>query len=81
MEVELESFATQEISLVLGAEESLMDCKNTAYKFSKITNCKQELTKCKNWWKDILRKITSLYSTRIYKYTFKWMGKLSNIGK
>lgn len=81
VEVELESFATQEISLVLGAEESLMDCKNTAYKFSKITNCKQELTKCKNWWKDILRKITSLYSTRIYKYTFKWMGKLSNIGK
>lgn len=81
VEVELESFATQEISLVLGAEESLMDCKNTAYKFSKITNCKQELTKCKNWWKDILRKITSLYSTRIYKYTFKRMGKLSNIGK
>jgi len=81
VEIELESYASQEISIVLGAEESLMDCKNTAYKFSKITNCKQELNRCKNWWKDILRKITSLYSTRICKYSSKWMDKLSNFGK
>ena len=81
VEIELESYASQEISIVLGAEESLMDCKNTAYKFSKITNCKQELTRCKNWWKDILRKITSLYSTRICKYSSKWLDKLSNFGK
>ncbi len=81
VEIELESYASQEISIVLGAEENLMDCKNTAYKFSKITNCKQELTRCKNWWKDILRKIASLYSTRICKYSSKWLGKLSNFSK
>ena len=81
VEIELESYASQEISIILGAEENLMDCKNTAYKFSKITNCKQELTKCKNWWKDILRKIASLYATGICKYSFKRMGKLSNFGK
>jgi len=81
VEIELESYASQEISIVLGAEESLMDCKNTAYKFSKITNCKQELTRCKNWWKDILRKAASLYSTRICKYSSKWLDKLSNFGK
>ena len=81
VEIELESYASQEISIVLGAEESLMDCKNTAYKFSKITNCKQELNRCKNWWKDILRKATSLYSTRICKHSFKWLDKLSNFGK
>lgn len=81
VEIELESYASQEISIVLGAEESLMDCKNTAYKFSKITNCKQELNRCKNWWKDILRKAASLYSTRICKHSFKWLDKLSNFGK
>lgn len=71
VEIELESYATQEISLILGAESNLMDCKNTAYKFSKISNCKQELNRCKKYWKDILRKATSIYTTRIYKHIVK----------
>lgn len=65
IEIELESFASKEIALVLGAEETIMDCKNTAYKYSKIGNCKQELNYCKNHWKEVLRKASSLYTTRV----------------
>ena len=65
IEVELESYANKEISLILGAEDKLIDCKNKAYKYSKISNCKQELTINKNYWKELLRKDTSLYSIRI----------------
>lgn len=63
IEIELENYGTKEISIVLGAEENIIDCKNTAYKFSKITNCKQELTKCKNYWRELLRKASGLYTT------------------
>ena len=63
IEVELESYASKEISLILGAEENLMDCKNTAYKYNKLSNCKQELIRCKNYWKELLRKITSIYTS------------------
>ena len=42
-----------------------LDGKNIAYKYSKIQNCKQELDKVKNFWKMLLRKITSIYTIRI----------------
>jgi cellobiose phosphorylase len=35
VEVELESFEEKEISLLLGSENSVLDCKNNAYKYSK----------------------------------------------
>ena len=57
VEVEIESFSSKEISFVLGADENLIDCKNTAYKYSKLNNCKQELVLVKNSWKDILGKL------------------------
>ena len=66
VETELESYASKEISLILGAEDTILDCKNTAYKYNKISNCKQELVANKNYWKDLLRKAASLYSSRIY---------------
>ena len=66
VEIELESYAKKEVSLILGAEENLIDCKNIAYKYSKIANCKQELNVIKNEWKNLLRKITSIYSIRVY---------------
>lgn len=54
VEVELESFSEKEISILLGAEESILDSKNMAYKYSKIQNCKEELNIVKKYWEDIL---------------------------
>ncbi len=63
IEIELESYASKEVSIILGAEDNKIDCKNIAYKYQKISNCKQELIATKNYWKDLLRRITNLYST------------------
>ena len=57
IEVEIESFANKEISIILGAEDKTIDCKNIAYKYSKIANCKQELENIKNYWKDRLGRL------------------------
>jgi cellobiose phosphorylase len=57
VEIELESFAQKEISIILGAEGDNIDCKNVAYKYSKISNCKQELEKIKNFWKELLGRV------------------------
>ena len=68
IQVELESYASKEISFVLGADESLIDCKNISYKYSKISNCKQELLSNKNNWREILGRLqvyTPLESTNI----------------
>ena len=68
IEVEIESFSNKEISFVLGAEETIIDCKNIAYKYSKLQNCKQELERVKNYWKELLGKLqiyTPLESTNI----------------
>ena len=68
IEIELESFSSKEISFVLGADEKLINCKDVAYKYSKLNNCRQELVKVKNYWKDILGKVqvyTPLESTNI----------------
>ena len=68
IEIELESFANKEISILLGAEETILDCKNIAYKYSKIANCKEELEKVKNKWKELLSRLqvyTPIESTNI----------------
>ena len=78
VEIELESFANKEISIILGAEENLMDCKNIAYKYSKINNCRQELNRVKAHWRELLRKIASIYTFRVNKYHSKWLDCLSN---
>ena len=57
IEVEIESFSNREISLILGAEDRSVDCKNIAYKYSKIQNCKQELDKVKIYWKQLLERL------------------------
>jgi len=54
VDVELESFEEKEISILLGAENTVLDCKNMAYKYSKVQNCKQELEIIKNYWKNLL---------------------------
>ena len=68
IEIELESFASKEISIILGAEKNTIDCKNIAYKYSKLVNCRQELEKVKNYWKELLGRLqiyTPLESTNI----------------
>ena len=68
IEVEIESFGEKEISIFIGAEESIIDSKNTSYKYSKLQNCKQELEKVQNYWKNMLDKLqvyTPIESTNI----------------
>ena len=57
LEVELEAMASKEITLSLGAEENIVDLKNTAYKYSRVSNCRQELENVKRKWKDLLEKM------------------------
>lgn len=57
IEVEIESFSEKEVIFLIGAEENIIDCKNIAYKYSKINNCKQELEKVKNYWNELLGRI------------------------
>ena len=79
--VELESYGEKEISIVIGAEENNIDCKNIAYKYSKLEKCKEELSMVKRYWYDLLRKMSSKNSIRIYEYYFKWLGFVSNNNK
>ena len=57
IEVEIESLSSKEIILTLGAEENIVDVKNMAYKYSKISNCVAELDLVKKKWKDSLEKV------------------------
>lgn len=57
IEVELDSLSEKEIVFLLGAEESIIDSKNIAYKYSKIQNCKQELENIKNYWREFLGRL------------------------
>ena len=57
LELELESFTEKEICLCLGAAEKLIDAKDLAYKYSKISNCNSEYEAIKNYWSNLLEKI------------------------
>ena len=57
IEVELESMSSKEILLNLGASESLIDAKNIAYKYSKISNCRQENENIRKMWKEKLERL------------------------
>ena len=57
IEVEIESFSSKRIVFMLGAEESIIESKNKAYKYSKLQNCTQELDKVKQYWKNTLERL------------------------
>lgn len=57
LEVEIESFSEKKISIILGADESAMLAKDTAYKYSKVQNCNIELGKVKTKWNEMLGKL------------------------
>ena len=69
IEVEIDSMSTKEFVLTLGADENIIDIKNTAYKYSKISNCIKELENVKKKWKDILERLqvyTEIESINIF---------------
>ena len=56
-EVELKTFESKDVILIFGAGNDMLDIKNLAYKYSKISNCKKELTNVRNHWYNLLTKI------------------------
>lgn len=57
IEVELESFEEKEIVLQFGEEEDLLDAKDLSYKYSKVSNCVQELNSVKSFWYELLNRV------------------------
>lgn len=57
IEVELNSYETKEISLLLGAGEDLLELKNTAYQYTNLSNCRQELDKVKKQWQNLVNRM------------------------
>ena len=57
VETEVEAMSSKEIILSLGAEETKVDLKNTAYKYNKISKCKEELENVKRKWKGLLERV------------------------
>lgn len=57
IEIELEAYESKEISIIFGEEENKLDAKNTAYKYSKISNCIQELNKEKAFWYELVNRV------------------------
>lgn len=57
IEVELESFEEKEIVLEFGEEENLLDAKDLSYKYSKVSNCMQELNSVKSFWYELLNRV------------------------
>ncbi len=57
LEIELESFEEKEIILQFGEENSLLDAKDLSYKYSKVSNCIQELNNIKSFWYELLSRV------------------------
>ncbi len=58
MEFEIEALGQKDIVIVLGAADNEIDCKNSAYKYSKIENCQKDFEKTIKYWNLIVNKIT-----------------------
>ena len=56
-EIELESLEYKEISLVLGAAESIIQGQDLSYKYSNLNNCIQEYETIKKYWDNLLTRI------------------------
>ena len=55
--IDIEPYENKTISFTLGEEENLIDAKNIAYKYSNISNCKEELISIKNYWYELLNRV------------------------
>jgi len=57
LEIELESYEDKEIILQFGEENTLLDVKDISYKYSKVSNCMQELNTVKNFWYELVNRV------------------------
>ncbi len=57
IELEIEAMSSKELVLSIGEEESVTDLKNMAYKYGKVSNCRQELENVKRKWKELLERM------------------------
>lgn len=67
-EIDLEAYENKEICLLLGQEESIIDCQDKAYKFSNLNYCKEELNRVTKYWNDLIDSLqvsTPIESTNI----------------
>ena len=69
----MESFEEKEIVLQFGEEKNILDAKDLSYKYSKISNCTQELSNVKAFWYELLNRVevnTPLESLNLMLNTF-----------
>lgn len=57
IEIELEAFERKQISLLLGSENTVLDCQDKVYQYTKISNIQEELEGVKKEWSNILEKV------------------------
>lgn len=57
MEIELEEYESKQLILFLGEEDNLLNAKDMAYKYSKISNAREELNQVKRFWYELLTRI------------------------
>ncbi len=55
--VELEAFEKKEIVFVLGSQETLLNCQDKAYQYTKIGNCETKLEEVKKDWQELLETV------------------------
>lgn len=68
LKIELEAFESKDVCLLLGEENTCLECQDKAYKYIKINQCNEELIKVKKYWEDLLGRLqitTELESTNI----------------
>ena len=58
VEVELETLQSKDIIIAMGEEENIVNCKNMAYKYSKIENCQREYEKVARFWNEVTGKVS-----------------------
>ena len=57
IDIEIESFSEKEVAFILGVADFSITAKDLAYKYSKISNCNEELKIIKKYWEELLGKV------------------------
>lgn len=57
IDIELETLEHKDIVLIIGAEDSIINCKDMAYKYNKIENCNREYSFLRKYWNDLVNKL------------------------
>ena len=54
LKVEIEALSKKEIVLMMGAGESMLECQDTAYKYSNLNNVRTEFMNVKKYWNNLV---------------------------